>query len=170
MLRWGLVAAFAWSAGGKFFWPEQLREILLRTGMVSSDWAALLAYGLPGLELLVALALAAKMLLPLGLLLSTFLSVVFAGMHGYLLISGDLVPCGCAGVAIDFSTWEWHVSLLGLSIAMVLASVALLFSLPPGETRTRTASTVPPGQGAGVADGAGEIATGAEAGSDSSPT
>ena len=166
--RWMLVLVYTWSAGGKFFWPDKLREILLRTGMIPSEWAGPLVYGLPALEVLLALALAAKMLLPLALLLSTFLSTVFVGMHGYLLVLGELAPCGCVGVGIDFSSWEWHVFLLALSIAMVLASVALLFCVPAREIRSRAASTVLPGQDAGVADAAGEIATSAEAGSDSS--
>lgn len=126
VVRWGLVFVYAWSGGGKLFWPQQFRELLVNTGMLPIQLIPPLVHGLPILELLLALALAAKLLLPAVLLLSTFLATVFTALHAYLALSGTLVRCGLA-VAIDFSSWESHVFLLCVSLAMGLGSVALLF-------------------------------------------
>ena len=130
VVRWGLVLFYAWSAGGKFFWPGHFRELLLGTGMLPDAAITPLTYALPAFELLLALALAARLVLPLVLILSTLLSTVFTAVHGYLIISGTLVPCGCVGVSIDFSTREWHILLLLLSTAMAVGSVVLLFTTP----------------------------------------
>jgi len=129
-VRWVLVAVYAWSAGGKIFWPDALRGILQNTGMIPREYLSPLVYGLPAAELVLAVALAIRLLLPLALLLSTFLATAFAGIHGFLLISGDMVPCGCCGVAIDYSGTAWHAVLFGVSVAMVLTSAVLLFTLP----------------------------------------
>lgn len=143
LLRWTLVFIYAWSAGGKFFWPERFREILLGTGMVPPEFVTPLAYGLPSTELLLAVALAAKLLLPIGLLLSVFYATVFGGLHGYLVACGIVVPCGCCGVAIDFSSQQWHVSLLALSVAMTVGSVALLFHVGQRPPSRAAGTTVP---------------------------
>lgn len=127
-IRWTLVAVYAWSAGGKLFWPARFRRILSETGMLPPELLTPLAYGVPAAELLLALALAAKLLLPLALLASLFLSTLFAGIHGYLILVGELVPCGCSGIAIEFSSRNWHVFLLVLSLAMGVGSAGLLFA------------------------------------------
>jgi len=129
--RWGLALVFAWSAGGKFFWPTELREILWSTGMIPRDIIPLMAYALPTLEALLALALATRFLFVPALFVSVFLSVVFVAVHAYLLVAGEVVPCGCSGVAISFESAWFHAAFLALSVLMALASLLVLFATPP---------------------------------------
>ncbi len=129
--RWLLVLVFAWSAGGKLFWPTLLRNTLLATGMIPDEWLAPLVWGLPACELALAILLAARLLLIPALLGSIFLSCVFAGVHVYLIVSGTIVPCGCAGVALDLSGTWFHAVVLGVSGVMLFGSLFLLFAGVP---------------------------------------
>jgi hypothetical protein len=162
---WGLIAVYAWGAGGKLFWPERFRVILVQSGMVAPETVDVLVYAVPISELVLATAVALRRAWPLTLLLSTLLSLIFAAFHGYLLVSGDLVSCGCCGVAVDFSSRGWHVFLFLLSLGMLVASVTLLFSLPPGKTRRRLESSA---QATGAAYGGAELVTDADAANESS--
>jgi hypothetical protein len=115
---------------------------MLATGMIPPAWLAPLAYGLPAVEAALAVALATRVLAVPALLMSTFLSTVFVGLHVYLLASGTLIPCGCAGVAVDLSSDGFHVAVLVVSTVMLVASLVLLFSgapIPRGRAGPSTA-------------------------------
>ena len=135
LARWLLVIVLAWSAGGKVFWPEKLRDILRTTGLVPPEWLGLLAYGLPAVEMALALGLATHRIWVPALLGSIFLSSAFAAVHAYLLACGRVVPRGCAGVAINFESRWFHAALLALSLLLLGASIALLMA-ETGQGRT----------------------------------
>ncbi len=104
--------------------------------MIPRAWITPLVWGLPSGEAAVAVALATRTLAAPAALLSLFLSAVFAGVHAILLLQGEVIPCGCAGVAFDFSSRGLHIGLLVVSGLMVLASIAVLFN----ETSWRAAA------------------------------
>lgn len=124
--RWSLVIVLAWSAGGKLFWPAAFEGLMRASGMIEPGLARLAALAVPAVEFVAALLLAVHAWRPIGAALSLFLSLTFSGFHSYLLWAGEVVPCGCAGVAITFNAWITHVAMLGLSLWMVAASTWVL--------------------------------------------
>jgi hypothetical protein len=146
-LRWALVIAFAWSGGGKILWPAAFQNALAKLGMLPTALIPATAYTLPGLELAIALGLASQSARLPAACASLFLSAVFLGVHGYSMATGTLVPCGCAGVALRFDSWKFHVTMPAASALMLAASFVLLANTsaksspkPPG-----TDPRVPPG-------------------------
>ncbi len=135
VLRWLLVVAFAWSGGGKLFWPAAFQEALAKLGMLPTPLIPLTAYTLPGLELLIAAGLATQRVRLPAACAALFFSAVFLGVHGYATATGTLVPCGCAGVALRFDSREFHLTMLAVSSLMLLASFLVVMARPPGTSR-----------------------------------
>lgn len=127
-LRWFLVLVLAWSAGAKVFKPGDFQRSMAATGMFPDSALPPIAYALPTVEFGLALLLASGLLRPVSLLGVSFLSAVFVGLHGYLLWSGSVVPCGCAGISITHSARGSHAVMLVLSSAMLIAAGYLLLS------------------------------------------
>ncbi len=126
--RWGLVVVFAWSAGGKLFWPADFRGLLVSSGFIPRELLAPIAYGLPTAELAIALCLAVRRGIVPGLFGALLLALVFVGVHAYLLWAGTIAPCGCAGLALSFASRRGHTALLAVSAAMTAAVLCLLFA------------------------------------------
>lgn len=146
-LRWTPIVAYAWTAGGKLWWPAKFQELLAGTGMIPALAIPPLSHALPAVELLIAVALAARACVVPSLLLSIFLSTVFAEVHSYLWINGVVVPCGCLGVAVRFQSGAVAAGMFALSIAMLVCSLLLVFArdgrLRPPTVRS-TPATAPP--------------------------
>jgi hypothetical protein len=144
--RWGLVFLFAWSAGGKLLWPREFSSLLLSLGMLPAFSIGPIAYGLPGVELALGLALA-RQWLPTPVLFSTLLlSAVFAGIHGFLFISGDVIPCGCAGVRLGFESGWAHATMAMICASMFGAACWLLFDVQRNVHHVATSSPQPSDQ------------------------
>lgn len=126
VLRWSLIAVFAWSSGGKLFWPSQFRTFFTQLGMFPPALVEPLTYGLPAAELLLALWLASGLARAGALLASLFVSVCFAGLHAFVLLTGAIVPCGCAGVSIRSDSTGGHAAVFILSVLCSAAAVFLL--------------------------------------------
>jgi len=131
-VRWLLVLILAWSAGGKLFWPERFGGLLRGLGMIPQALVAPIQYGLPPLELILALALASHVGRTAALFATIFLGLAFAGVHGLVLISGTVVPCGCAGIAVRWDSPWAHVLVATVCGFMAVSSTGLLFSDRPG--------------------------------------
>lgn len=128
--RWVLIAVFAWAAGGKLFWPAEFRALLGELGLLPDASIGPLAFGLPACELALALWLASGRFAAAALALAFFLSACFVGVHGYALASGTIVPCGCAGVSITFSSRTAHAVAAAVAALAGLWSLYLLMSVP----------------------------------------
>lgn len=125
-----LAAVFAWSAGGKLLWPTAFGEVLNKTGLFAPSLLPFLARGVPAAELVIALLLAIRATRPIGLIATCFASATFAMVHFFLIATGEVVPCGCAGISIEFHSLEAHVALGVLTSLMVIASIWLLLRDP----------------------------------------
>lgn len=128
--RWLIAAVLALSAGGKLLAPAEFGKLLESLGLLPESLIAPLQYGIPGMELLMAICLAGRVVVPAAFLLTFFLAGSFATLHGLALISGTVVPCGCLGSRLTFDGWPVHVTLLGVSLAMMGCACAGLFCWP----------------------------------------
>ena len=81
----------------------------LANQVFSHDMANVLAFAIPGVELLVALSLCFTRTRLIGLALSTFLMTVFTG-YTALVLGGfyDKIPCTCGGV-LNSMGWQTHL-------------------------------------------------------------
>lgn len=87
-----------------------------------------LAYGLPLVELALAVGIAGRFPPQFALMgFAGFLSSIFAGIHAYLIWSGTVVPYGCAGINITHASREMHVLLLAITLTMTVSAYVLLF-------------------------------------------
>jgi hypothetical protein len=123
-----LAAVYAWSAGGKILWPTEFRGLLVESGMLPASLVEPTAIALPIIELALALALIWIRLRTIAAAASTFLSLVFSGVHAHALVAGSVIRCGCIGVVVQYPSSGLHTAMLVLSIAMLGASLTLLFS------------------------------------------
>lgn len=100
----------------------------------SPDFAAVLLYAIPFLEILCAILLLIKKTNKLGLVLSLLLMLVFTG-YILLIISGYFpkTPCSCGGV-IKAMGWKAH---LVFNIFFVSASILSLFMTLKPEVRDK---------------------------------
>jgi len=125
--RWFLISVMAWSAGGKLFWPREFRGVLRASGLFADEMVVVIAYALPWLELGLAVALTVPYCVRIAAAVVSVLSTTFVGIHTYLVWSGTVVACGCAGLKITYASRETHILLAILSALLTLASFHLLF-------------------------------------------
>ena len=123
-----LIVLFGWSAGAQLLWPAEFADALRRSGLVSPRAAPAMAYALPAAELIVASSLAAYPRNAIAWLAACFLTLLFTGVHAYLLISGDVIDCGCLGLQATHASGTYHVALCLLMGASALGSFYSLFS------------------------------------------
>jgi len=128
---WLIALILAWSAGGKLFWPAEFQKLLHGLGLLPPWLITPTAYALPAAELLVAIAVVTGFGRTWALFLCLFLSLVFAGIHAYVILTGIPVSCGCAGLRFSTDTRPAHVVMLVLSIALALVAVAAIFRTAP---------------------------------------
>lgn len=114
------------------FWPEQFRDVLDQMRIFPPGVLPVLARAVPALELVLALAISLDRLTLPALFAAGFLCTVFAAVHGYLLLAGRAVSCGCAGLAISFASRETHIVLLAISLLMTADAYYLAFREPAG--------------------------------------
>lgn len=117
---------FSWSAGGKLLWPTEFAQLIRGLGIVPDEWVIALAFSIPVAELAIAITLFIPRAAIIAASAATFLSLVFSGIHLYILVMGKPVPCGCAGIAMTTEGHSTHVIMLLLSAAMAAASAYLL--------------------------------------------
>ncbi len=140
---WLVALILAWSAGGKLFWPGEFQKLLHGLGLLPVWLIRPTAFILPAAELLVAIAVVTGFGRTGALFLCLFLSLVFTGIHGYVILTGIPVSCGCAGLRFSTDSRPAHVGMLLISILLALAAVAALFRTnPPPDTADRSAGSV----------------------------
>jgi len=130
-----IAVLLAWSAGSKVVQPHAFRQSILALGLMPDQYVTPIEYGLPVVELAAAVSLVTGILRYAGLLLSLFLCLVFAGIHAYVLTHGIVVPCGCAGVMLEFESPSVHVAWLGICTLMALL---LARAIVHGEVKPRS--------------------------------
>lgn len=126
--RWVIILLLAWSAGGKLVFPTAFGDMLRTLGLLPGNVVPLVQYGLPYLELLLALSLAARLAVVPTLLGCLFLSLVFGAVQVLILVSGTVAPGGCLGVSFSHASWANQVILLLVSVVIGVSSQLLLFA------------------------------------------
>lgn len=128
ILRLFISVTLASSAGAKFFWPREFEKSLQAMGFFPNWSVTPLAWFFPAVEIALAFAIATRLRPASGfLILSGLLSTTFVGLHGFLIWSGTVVPCGCLGVTVTHSSLELHIVMLLLTLFMAASSYLLLF-------------------------------------------
>lgn len=127
------ILLWVYTAGSKLAdFQSYKQEMSLQ--VFSPDFAAVLLYAIPFLEILCAILLLIKKTNKLGLVLSLLLMLVFTG-YILLIISGYFpkIPCSCGGV-IKAMGWKAH---LVFNIFFVSASILSLFMTLKPEVRDK---------------------------------
>jgi hypothetical protein len=125
MVRWCLVFVFLVAAVQKLADVPGFAGLLASSGFFG-DRIAWIAWGIPLLELGIALALAFRLLEAPALCAVLLLSACFAGLHAYYYANGTLVPCGCAGVAEALAGAKQHLFMAIFCALLFLAGAGLL--------------------------------------------
>ncbi len=103
-----LIVLFVYAGSSKL---SDIREFSrqLTNQPLPESWVPVLVYGLPILELAIALSLVFAKLKSLGLLLYAMLMAVFTGYIALILLNVfERVPCSCGGVLSSLS-WGSHL-------------------------------------------------------------
>ncbi|SDF97396.1 DoxX-like family protein [Pedobacter terrae] len=127
------ILLWVYTAGSKLAdFQSYKQEMSLQ--VFSPDFAAVLLYAIPFLEILCATLLLIKKTNKLGLVLSLLLMLVFTG-YILLIISGYFpkTPCSCGGV-IKAMGWKAH---LVFNIFFLSASILSLFMTLKPEVRDK---------------------------------
>jgi hypothetical protein len=101
-----LIFLFMYAAGSKLFNFNAFRTSLYQSPLLM-QWALILAWLLPSMEIATAVLLLFKRSRPTGLYLSLFLMVAFTIYISFILLKGGHLPCSCGGVIKKLS-WGQH--------------------------------------------------------------
>ena len=129
-LRWSvnvaarviLGAVLISSAAPKIVYPGDFYTAVVDYGVVGGGGATVIAAGLPWLELTVGLSLLTGIGGAGAMVMAALMMLVFTGLHGYALIKGLDIPCGCFGVTGDREAISgWSVTRNGglLTVALL---------------------------------------------------
>jgi uncharacterized membrane protein YphA (DoxX/SURF4 family) len=121
--RWFLALVLMAAGASKIIATEVFRQTLEDTGFITASEAAILAVTLPGLEILLSLALVARILDPFVPAGTLALSLCFLSIHGYSAVAGT-VKCGCLGLLLQSS--DSDKIMLALSATMTILSALLI--------------------------------------------
>ena len=102
-----LIFLFVYTASSKLLGLKSFQGILTKSPVVGR-MAALLAIGIPLLELCIAALLFMPLSRKTGLIGSFLLLAVFTGYIAYMLLTASHLPCSCGGVIASMS-WQTHL-------------------------------------------------------------
>ncbi|MBL4905766.1 MAG: hypothetical protein JKZ00_07125 [Flavobacteriaceae bacterium] len=125
------ILLFVYAAFSKLLDFENFRLQLSQSPMLTS-FAGIIAYGIPILELLLAITLAINKLRTIALYASLGLMTSFSIYIIAILTFSDFVPCSCGGI-LESLGWTEH--LIFNLIFVVLAIVAIILMNPPLKKR-----------------------------------
>lgn len=129
-VRWGLVAVFLISAVQKLLNLDVFTASVASMGFFASGRETFIAYLVPILETIAAILVGLRRAEQIGLASMTFLSGIFTGLHTYLYLRGDLVPCGCAGITELVSPDSGHLSMAIFTAILFTCATMLMFLSP----------------------------------------
>lgn len=102
-----LIFLFIYAALSKGIHHRQFTTQLLTHPYLKS-MARLLAWTVPGAELVTAVLLVLPRYRIAGLILSASMLAAFTAYLGFMLLSGDVLPCSCGGIIARLS-WRQHL-------------------------------------------------------------
>lgn len=102
-----LIILFVYAALSKLFAYADFKNQLTRSPLVK-NWAGVVAFVLPAVELIAAGLLTLSTTRKAGLLLSFVLMALFTGYIIYMLLFEKNLPCSCGGV-LKKLTWKQHI-------------------------------------------------------------
>ncbi|MBW7906923.1 MAG: hypothetical protein LC135_07335 [Phycisphaerae bacterium] len=141
--RWTAAALLAWAAGGKLILWGAFGQMLTALGLSRAELVPWAQAGVPAAELAIALLLALRLAPVLAAFALLLLSLLFAGVHGFALVSGEAIPCGCLGVALSHASWARHAQLLAVCALLAACALVLLFAPTAPSPRQRSADDSP---------------------------
>jgi uncharacterized membrane protein YphA (DoxX/SURF4 family) len=115
------IALFIYAAASKLLDYENFLIQLGQSPLLSA-FTGWISWGVPVLEILIAVALAVPVARLLGLVASFLLMIMFSAYIFTVLHFSNYVPCGCGGILEDMK-WEDH---LLFNLAFVLLSAAAI--------------------------------------------
>jgi putative oxidoreductase len=101
------ILLFVYTAINKFMEGARFENTLSKSPLIG-DYAGLLSWSLPAVEIAVAILLLVPKTRLLGLYASTALMVLFTLYIGYMIAFTPKLPCSCGGVLKEM-TWKQHL-------------------------------------------------------------
>ena len=117
------VVLFIYAATSKLLEFENFTVQLAQSPLLSA-YAGIVAWLVPGLEILIALLLVLPRFTKIGLYASFFLMVLFTTYIYIILNYADFVPCSCGGV-LEKMTWQQHLVFNAVFILLAAGAIFL---------------------------------------------
>lgn len=117
------VLLFVYAAASKLLDYETFILQLAQSPLLSA-YAGIIAWSVPGLEIIIAILLILPRYRKAGLYASFFLMVLFTTYIYIILNYADFIPCSCGGV-LEKMTWEQHF-IFNVTLIILSAGVLLL--------------------------------------------
>lgn len=117
------IVLFVYAATSKL-WDFQQFKVQLGQSPILTAYADGLAWGVPGVEYLLAMMLIFDRLRPIALYGSFALMVLFTTYIVLVLNFSDYIPCSCGGVLEDLG-WTEHIAFNLLFILMAVFAILL---------------------------------------------
>lgn len=116
-----LVFLFIYTGVSKLLDRSSFEAVLLQSPLVR-NYAFVISWALPVLEILIAVMLLLKKCRQTGLMLSLIVLIVFTLYIGYMVLFVPSLPCSCGGVLKELS-WSNHILFNLFFIVLVLISL-----------------------------------------------
>ncbi|WP_034044519.1 MauE/DoxX family redox-associated membrane protein [Wocania ichthyoenteri] len=133
------IILFAYATISKFLDFENFKIQLGQSPMLT-NFAEVIAYGVPTLELLLAIALSIHKFRTLALYVSLGLMTAFSMYIAAILNLSDFVPCSCGGILEDLG---WTEHLIFNLIFVLLGCIAIILSSQDQKTDANSNNTSP---------------------------
>lgn len=117
-----LILLFVYTAGSKLADYDNFQFGLSESPYIAS-YAGMLAWAIPGVELLIVALLLFPSFRLTGLYASFVLMLLFTLYIAAMLLSGMDIPCSCGGVLEEMS-WSMHI--VFNSVFVVLSAIAII--------------------------------------------
>lgn len=127
-LRLILALTLAASAGFRLSAPNQFAAFLTGLGMLTAGEARWLVYVVPAGELALAALLALGRAPAFAASITLVYALGFLGVHGYVFMSGEVIPCGCVGVQVANTGRGAHLVMAAIWTAVACGAAVLLLT------------------------------------------
>lgn len=118
------ILLFVYTGVNKFIAMEGLYEVLPKYPLIG-DFYVLVAWGLPSLEILLALLLVFPKTKLIGLYGGTVLMLLFTFYVAYLMMFATHMPCTCGGMLQKLS-WPQHLAFNIFYVVLGLIAIRIL--------------------------------------------
>jgi uncharacterized membrane protein YphA (DoxX/SURF4 family) len=116
-----LVLLFVYTGISKWIAHDKFKGVLSKSPWVN-NWAAVIAYLLPAIEILIAILLVIPTTIEVGLKLALVLLVLLTCYLGAMLVFAPQLPCACGGV-IESLGWKSHILFNLVFVGLTMAAI-----------------------------------------------